>query len=75
MVVFGIDRRFNKIRDNVVFYTFVGENITVVFIDLELIFGVVLYYFFVYVFSKFFFKILVIFNGFYVGFMGGVIRK
>lgn len=73
LVVLGIDRCFNKIRDNVVLYINVGINIFVIFYDLDLILGVVVYYFFVYVISKFFFKLLVIFNGFYVGYDGGVV--
>lgn len=72
MVALGTDRRFNKTRDNVVPYTYVGENTTVTFTDLELTPGIALYYFSVYAFSKSFSRTLVTSNGFYVGFQGGV---
>ena len=75
MVALGTDRRFNKTRDNVVPYTYVGDNTSVVFTDLELTPGVALYYFSVYAFSKSFSKTLVTSNGFFVGFKGGVTCK
>lgn len=58
-----------------VLYINVGINILVIFYDFDLILGIVVYYFLVYVVSKLFFRILVIFNGFYVGYDGGVIGK
>lgn len=75
LVVLGIDCWFNYIRDDVVLYINVGINILVIFYDFDLILGIVVYYFLVYVISKLFFRILVIFNGFYVGYDGGVIGK
>lgn len=74
-MVLGIDRRFNKIRYDVVFYIEVGINTIITFYDLSFISGTVIYYFIVIAYSKSFFKIMVIFNGFIVGDGGGIIGK
>lgn len=71
----GTDRRFNKTRDNVVPYTNVGTNTSVIFYNLDLTPGNAVYYFSVYAVSKSFSKTLVTSNGFFVGYDGDVTGK
>ncbi|XP_076085507.1 uncharacterized protein LOC143056307 [Mytilus galloprovincialis] len=72
-VAVGTDRRFPKTRDDVVPFTNVGLNKTIIFYDLELTAITGIYYFTVKAYSASYSVATVTSNGFRVGFDGGVI--
>ena len=71
-VAVGTDRRFPKTRDDVVPFTNVGLNKTIIFYDLELTAITGIYYFTVKAYSASYSVATVTSNGFRVGFNGGV---